>query len=191
MMVSQHESRWHHAISTLLTAHTMWLWGGKEDRYWIKAGVMKGEHSVGWQHVTPMTTCQLEDRKCFWKKEFNLSCSQDPHPFCPLQGVLLITTPGHLWGGCNCKYNTVETLEKLETWAKIPNLHDPGKKAADVSEDGEHEGDPDDAEEKAEDATSDRLRRHVPVTDRCDDREGEKASLIRFISTYKDKSFSP
>ena len=64
---------------------------------------------------------------------------------------------------------------------KFPNLHDPGKKAADISKDGEHEGDPDDAEEKAEDATSDRLRRHVPVTDRCDDREGEKA---RLTSTY-------
>ena len=76
----------------------------------------------------------------------------------------------------------------------FPDLHDPSKKSADISEDGEHEGDPDDAEEKAEDATSDRLRRHVPVTDRCDDREGEKARLKRyliFISTYKDKSFSP
>ena len=68
---------------------------------------------------------------------------------------------------------------------KFPNLHDPGKKAADISKDGEHEGDADDAEEKAEDATSDRLRRHVPVTDRCDDREGEKARLKRiFMSTY-------
>ena len=69
---------------------------------------------------------------------------------------------------------------------KFPNLHDPGKKAADISEDGEHEGDADDAEEKAEDATSDRLRCHVPVTDRCDDREGEKARLKR---TFKHLSF--
>ena len=67
---------------------------------------------------------------------------------------------------------------------KFPNLHDPGKKAADISKDGEHEGDADDAEEKAEDATSDRLRRHVPVTDRCDDREGEKARLNGYLSTY-------
>ena len=64
---------------------------------------------------------------------------------------------------------------------KFLNLHDPGKKAADISEDGEHEGDADDAEEKAEDATSDRLRRHVPVTDRCDDWEGEKARLKGYL----------
>ena len=63
----------------------------------------------------------------------------------------------------------------------FPDLHDPSKKAADISKDGEHEGDPDDAEEKAEDATSDRLRRHVPVTDRRDDREGEKARLKRYL----------
>ena len=68
-------------------------------------------------------------------------------------------------------------MKDRQTDRLAKNLHDPGKKAADISKDREHEGDADDAKEKAEDATSHSFGRHVAVTNRCDDREGEETSL--------------
>ena len=57
------------------------------------------------------------------------------------------------------------------------DLKQPGHDATDIGEDTEHEGNADDAKEEAEDATSHSFGRHVAVTNRCDDREGEETSL--------------
>ena len=68
-------------------------------------------------------------------------------------------------------------MKDRQTDRLAKNLHESGEYAADISEDREHEGDADDAKEKAEDATSHSFGRHVAVTNRCDDREGEETSL--------------
>ena len=100
---------------------------------------------------------------------FNLPCFQDSHPLGPLQCMLFVASPGHLW----------IKLEKASDVAA--NLHESSQDAANVGKDGEHEWDADDAKEKTEDAAAECFGRNVAVTDCCDDGEREETSLSEIM----------